>query len=199
MGPGVRRRRARRHRARGRSSAAGRSAARGPRRHTAPEADRDALRRTAAEAAAYADLLDQRVRDLTEADHVRAGWYVHTAETRAAADRARAELADRGIDPDAPADAVMVSDWLAGRDALVRAEDTYRPITSEADLLDTHADTDRVDAHADAATAAETGDPGHPRRRESRTHRRRCRRGTRPRRHRRPDGGRRRAGPARAT
>ena len=37
---------------------------------TAPEADRDALRRTAAEAAAYADVLDQRVRDLTEADHV---------------------------------------------------------------------------------------------------------------------------------
>ena len=124
---------------------------------TAPEADRDALRRTAAEAAAYADVLDQRVRDLTEADHARAGWYVHTAETRAAADRARAELADRGIDPDAPADAITVPDWLAGRDALVRAEDTYRPITSEADLVDTRGETDLVNAQA--TDTVETGIP----------------------------------------
>jgi len=124
---------------------------------TAPEADRDALRQTAAEAAAYADVLDQRVRDLTEADHVRAGWYVHTAETRAAADRARAELADRGIDPDAPADAVTVPDWLAGRDALVRAEDTYRPITSEADLVDTRVETDLLGAQA--TDTVETGIP----------------------------------------
>jgi hypothetical protein len=41
-----------------------------------------------------------------------------------------------------------VPDWLAGRDALVRAEDTYRPITSEADLLDTRVETDLVNAKA---------------------------------------------------
>jgi len=124
---------------------------------TAPEADRDALRRIAVEAAAYADILDQRVRDLTEADDMRAGWYVHTAETRAAADRARAELADRGIDPDVPADAVTVPDWLAGRDALIQAEDTHRPITSEADLVDTRVETDLVNAHV--FDTVETGIP----------------------------------------
>jgi hypothetical protein len=110
----------------------------------------DALRRRAAHAAAYADVLDQRVRDLTEADAVRASWYVHTAETRAAADRARAELADRGVDPDAPADAVTAPDWHAERDALIRAEDTHRPVTTAADLADTHADS------APAASALET-------------------------------------------
>jgi hypothetical protein len=100
----------------------------------------DALRRSAEHAAAYAHVLDQRVRDLTEADEVRAGWYVHTAETRAAADRARAELADRGVDPDAPADAVTAPEWLAERDGLIREEDTHRPVTT-ADLADGHADS----------------------------------------------------------
>lgn len=40
---------------------------------------------------------------------VRARWCLHTAETRGAADRARAELADRGVDPDRPADEVSTA------------------------------------------------------------------------------------------
>jgi hypothetical protein len=83
-------------------------------------------------------VLDQRVRDLTRADEVRACWYVHTAETRAVADRARAELADRGVDPDRPADAVPVADWLAAHEADTRAEDAGRAIIGEADLADEH-------------------------------------------------------------
>ena len=44
-------------------------------------------------------------------------------------DRARAELADRAIDPDRPADAVSPQEWLAAHRADVLAEDRHRPIT----------------------------------------------------------------------
>ena len=161
---------------------------------TAPEADRDALRRTAAEAAAYADVLDQRVRDLTEADHVRAGWYVHTAETRAAADRARAELADRGIDPDAPADARHGA-GLARRARRPRPGRGHLPADHLRSRPRRHTRRDRPRQRASHRHRRDR-DPGHPRHRHSRTGRRRCRRGPRPRRHRRADRRRGRAGPA---
>ena len=77
--------------------------------------DRDTVSVKSAEARALADQLDQRIRDLAEADAVRTRWYLHTAETRAAADRARVELVDRGIDPDQPADEVTTQEWLAAR------------------------------------------------------------------------------------
>jgi conjugative relaxase-like TrwC/TraI family protein len=95
--------------------------------------DRTELQTKARQAKALADLLDQRVRELSEADAVRARWYVHTAETRASADLARAELNDRGLDPNAPADAVPVKDWLATHR---RVEDLHRPITAETDFAD---------------------------------------------------------------
>ena len=100
----------------------------------ADRADKETeLRTKATLAAALADLLDQRVRDVTEADAVRTRWYVHTAETRAAADRARAELADRGVDPEEPADAVPTGEWLA---AHRQTEDPHQLITAETDFAD---------------------------------------------------------------
>jgi len=51
-------------------------------------------------ARALADLLDRRAAELHRADEARALWYAHNAETRAAEQRARIELATRGVDPD---------------------------------------------------------------------------------------------------
>lgn len=102
----------------------------------AAEVERESLQRQAAEAASLADELTRRVEDLTEADAARAQWYVHTAETRAAADRARAELVERDVDPDEPADAIPVGEWLAEHQADVAVEDRHRPIAAEQDLAD---------------------------------------------------------------
>jgi hypothetical protein len=128
------------------------------RAESVPRADQSELRRQADEAAAYADVLDQRVRDPTAADAARAQWYVHTAETRAAADRARAELADRGVDPDEPADAISVQDWLPAHVAHSRDDDAHRLVRSEADFAD-----NRTEALSQLepvpVDAAETGVP----------------------------------------
>ena len=57
------------------------------------EADqRTRLEREAADAKALADLLDTQAADLQQVDEARALWWAHTAGTRAAADRAQAEL-----------------------------------------------------------------------------------------------------------
>ena len=57
--------------------------------------ERAQLEREAAYADALARVLDGRAAQLAEADDARARWYVHTAATRAAADRAQLELASR--------------------------------------------------------------------------------------------------------
>jgi len=95
------------------------------------------LDRDAAESAALAAALDERALDLAEADEVRAAWYAHTAQTRAAAERAAAELATRRADLSAEPPPVTARDWLAAHDAEARAEDPYRPVTGEHDLADT--------------------------------------------------------------
>lgn len=98
----------------------------------ADEADEpEELHRQASEAADLADALAVRLQALAAADAVRSSWYVHTAETRAAADRARAQLVARGVDPDQPADLVVTRDWLAVR---LTADDARRPIRSEVDF-----------------------------------------------------------------
>jgi conjugative relaxase-like TrwC/TraI family protein len=53
------------------------------------------LEQEAADAEALTRLLDQRAAQLAEADDARARWYAHTAATRASADRAQLELAER--------------------------------------------------------------------------------------------------------
>jgi conjugative relaxase-like TrwC/TraI family protein len=133
------------------------------RRHAA-EATTDAdqrarLEREAVEADALTKLLDKQAAQLAEADDARAHWYAHTAGTRAAADRAQAELAERRAtrgEPQTP-DRVTADEHLAAR-AQVAADDAE--ITDEADLADVaaqrEADRRAVDRepHRDAA---ETG------------------------------------------
>jgi conjugative relaxase-like TrwC/TraI family protein len=75
-----------------RQTAAGRTA---EATDTTDQDRRTELEREAAEATALADLLDHRVAELETVDEARALWWAHTAGTRAAADRAIAELQAR--------------------------------------------------------------------------------------------------------
>ena len=118
---------------------------------TAEHASAAQLRDDAAKSAALAEALEDRARQLTEADQVRAAWYAHTAETRAAAERAAAELTTRQVDRLDEPPPVTAQEWLAAHDAEARTEDPHRPITDDHDLTDT-ADQrarDQRDARAD--------------------------------------------------
>jgi hypothetical protein len=105
---------------------------------------RELLGREAAEAVALADLLDRQASQLEQADQIRASWYSHTAGTRAAADRARDELAARGINPDTDDRAVTAQQWLAAHAADQAIEDPHRAITADHDLTDLATQRDRA-------------------------------------------------------
>jgi hypothetical protein len=130
----------------------------------ADPAETDRLRQQAADAAAIADALDLQVRQLERADQARARWLLHTAVTRDAAERARAELAARGVPLDSDADgAVTAEEWLAAHRAEQADADKHRPITDEHDLAEV-ADQRTVDiasgVDVEASTAtAETAMP----------------------------------------
>lgn len=119
------------------------------------------LDRAAAEATRDADALDRLVTQLTEADSARSRWLVHTAVTRDAAERARAELAARGAAVGAEAaDTVTPAEWLAAHQAEAAETDQHRPITDEHDLADTVDQREAdVTATTQAAGAAETAVP----------------------------------------
>ncbi|MPZ63543.1 MAG: hypothetical protein GEU93_20115 [Propionibacteriales bacterium] len=87
---------------------------------------------------ALAEALDARAADLEQADEARAEWYAHTAETRAAADRAQAELSNRGAEHDRPEDMVTAELWLEAHDAAAKQDDDHREIRAEHELADIH-------------------------------------------------------------
>lgn len=119
------------------------------------------LRDEAARSAALAEALEERARQLTEADEARAAWYVHTAETRAAAERAAAELSSRQAASPIEPRPVTAKEWLAVHDADARAEDPHRPITDDHELADT-ADQrarDQSDTRAEEPPAEPAGSP----------------------------------------
>ena len=129
----------------------------------ADAAGRVRLEQEATDAAALADVLDTRARQLEAADEARALWLVHTAETRAAADRARLEISARDIASGRPEEELTTAEeWLAAQAEAQRVEDPHRQVTDEADLADVTAqrDTDVRTAEAEPhADAAETGVP----------------------------------------
>lgn len=84
------------------------------------------LRDEAAKSAALAQALDDRASPLAEAEETRAAWYAHTAATRAAAERAAAELTARQADQRPEPPPVTAEAWLAAHAAEVKAEDPYR-------------------------------------------------------------------------
>jgi conjugative relaxase-like TrwC/TraI family protein len=102
-----------------------------------PDAQRKAqLQREAVEARALADLLSQQAKKLERADEIRALWYGHTAQTRAAEQRARIELAARGINPDTPEDTTTAEHFLADQHAGLAEDDRHRQLTGEHELTD---------------------------------------------------------------
>ena len=117
------------------------------------------LQREAVESAALADVLVRQASQLEEADEIRARWYAHTANTRAAEQRARDELAARGVDPDRDDRDTTAEQWLEARRAEQVVEDQHRSITDEHDLTDLaearNAD-ERAAQPAAPADAAET-------------------------------------------
>ena len=103
------------------------------------EADHDRraqLQREATESAALADVLDRQAAQLHTADDIRARWYAHTANTRAAEQRARDELSARGIDPDTDVRDTTADQWLEAHRDDQAAADQHREITDEHDLTD---------------------------------------------------------------
>ncbi len=102
---------------------------------TSNPAEQARLQREAADAAALAQVLDARAAELQALDDARARWLVHTAGTRAAAERAQSMLAERHADDTEPEQRVTAEEWLtAHRDA--NAEDEqYRAVT-EDDVID---------------------------------------------------------------
>lgn len=102
---------------------------------TADESERERLLQEAAEADALADTLSSRATELEGADEARGLWYAHTAETRAAADRAGAEVSARSLDT-APAPLVTSDEWLNAHREHMAVEDVHREVTAEHDLTE---------------------------------------------------------------
>jgi conjugative relaxase-like TrwC/TraI family protein len=94
------------------------------------------LQREAAEASALADVLDTQAAELEQANQARAEWLVHTAETRAAADRARHVLTLRGVTAAGDDRQTTAEEWLAQHDADELVEDPHRQVFDEHDLTD---------------------------------------------------------------
>ncbi|MEC3974569.1 MobF family relaxase [Amycolatopsis sp. H20-H5] len=89
----------------------------------------------AEQADALATVLDRRAAELGTIDETRALWLAHTAETRAAADRARSELDSRTVTAeDVPQ--VTAAEWNDAHNRHLVEEDAYREATNEYDLAD---------------------------------------------------------------
>jgi hypothetical protein len=99
--------------------------------------ERARLQADSAQAAALADTLDGRAAELQGLDDARAQWLAHTAGTRAAAERAKAELAARHADDAEPEQHVTAEEWLAAHRDATAEEDRHRAVT-EADVADQH-------------------------------------------------------------
>jgi hypothetical protein len=115
---------------------------------------RERLTVEATEAAALADTLAQHTETLEGLDDAWAHWYAHTAGTRAAADRAHAELSNRHVSGEQGDDRVTAAEWLTAHDEAVRVEEAHREIT-ESDVTDAD---DSETSVSGTARADERGD-----------------------------------------
>ncbi|WP_199235147.1 MobF family relaxase [Kribbella sp. VKM Ac-2568] len=109
------------------------------------EPTREQLCTEAEQATALAAALDARAAELQIADDARAVWLAHTAATRAAGERAEAELKERGIDNSD--DGPTPEEWLH-IDASEAAGDEHREVTAEHELADVaqQRDADTIEA-----------------------------------------------------
>jgi len=114
-------------------------------------ADAEQLRAAAGEARAEEAALAERVAQLTEVDDARSRWLVETVVTRNNAERARVELASRGVDVDG-GHRVTAQEWLDAHLEHQVVEDQHRDIT-ETDVADLDLDDTRPDAGVETAVA----------------------------------------------
>ncbi len=110
------------------------------------------LEEEAADAAALAGLLDNRVTELETVDEARALWWAHTAGTRAAADRAAAELQARRAADGRNDQEVTADEILADATSPTSADDTntrgnVRDHAAEATRRDSSATRGESEAH----------------------------------------------------
>jgi hypothetical protein len=102
-------------------------------------------------------VLEARAAELEYADHVRAQWYAHTAETRSAADRSAAELSARIAAGERQDELISAEEWLAENRGADLAEDPHRQVTHESDLVEVaaqrEADLLSLDGHPPPADA----------------------------------------------
>jgi hypothetical protein len=96
--------------------------------------ERTRLLADAATAREEAEGLAVQLEQLEVADAARAAWFVHTAVTRDNAERARAELKARGIDPDCPEGRVTAEQWLEAHRVEQADTETHRSIHQEHEL-----------------------------------------------------------------
>ena len=107
-------------------------------------------------------ILDARAAELQQLDDARARWLAHTAGTRAAADRAKAELAARHVDDTEPEQQVTAEEWLAAhRAALARGRPPPRRSPTTDIARRPTATTERPTADA-ATTTADAGTRSRP-------------------------------------
>jgi conjugative relaxase-like TrwC/TraI family protein len=85
------------------------------------------------DAAALAEVLDARAVELQQVDHARSHWLAHTAGTRAAADRAQAELSLRHADRE-PEPTVTAQEWLEAHRLEAAEEDRHRVVREQYEM-----------------------------------------------------------------
>jgi conjugative relaxase-like TrwC/TraI family protein len=94
----------------------------------------ETLRADAATARAEAESLAHLIEKLEVEDNARGQWYLATAPTREAAERAMTQLGLRGVRVDDPTEQVTAQEWLAAHRAEQAAEDAHREIHDEFEL-----------------------------------------------------------------
>lgn len=112
---------------------------------TEDHAECEQLLAWAAEASWRAEQLAERATELESADHARAAWFVATAPTRDAADRAQVQLGARGIDLDDPDEQVTAQEWLTAHEADQATAELHREIHDDTELYDHTHDMDQAD------------------------------------------------------
>lgn len=122
---------------------------------TADAGERAELERAGVDAAALAETLDARATELQKLDDDRAAFLAHTAGTRAAADRAKAEYALRHADDADAEEQVTAEEWLAAHRAATVEDDRHRDITAH-DVADS---SDERPSFADDHDQRETSVP----------------------------------------
>ncbi|GLZ49481.1 hypothetical protein Acsp06_56660 [Actinomycetospora sp. NBRC 106375] len=121
------------------------------------EAERERLHKAADTTEALAGTLTARAGELAEVDDARSRWLAHTAGTRAAAERAKAELAARHADDVVPEPEVTAQEWLAAHRQAVASEEAHREVT-DADVTDRPVDIDDEGAEKAQQDQPESGE-----------------------------------------